>query len=87
MYGQGMNFSNWLCGAGGFMPGPLGMVVTFLFWALVIYLIVKIFGYFFPSISTRKTEESPNAVNILKTRYAAGEISRTEFEQMKNDIA
>jgi putative membrane protein len=32
-------------------------------------------------------EEIPNALAIAKQRYARGEISREEFEQIKKDLA
>jgi len=84
MYGQGMGFSNWLCGAGGFMPGPFGMIFTVLIWVVVIGLIISVFQYFF---SAKKRGGSSSSLTILKDRYAAGEISKQNFEQMKRDIA
>jgi len=84
MYGQGMGFTNWLCGAGGFMPGPLGMIVTVLFWGLLIGVVVKLFQYFFTS---KKQDTSSTAFSILKDRYASGDLTKVEFEQMKKDIA
>lgn len=87
MYGQDMGFSNWLCGGAGFMPGPMGMILAFLFWGIVIAVIFKVFQYFFSSKRTDNVAEKPNALSILKNRYAAGEISKLEFEQMKKDIA
>jgi putative membrane protein len=84
MYGQGMGFSNWLWGGAGFMHGPVGMIVMVLFWALIIGLVVKIFQFFFSPKSPYKHSSS---LEILKERYASGEINKSEFDQMKKDIA
>ena len=84
MYGQGMGFSNWLCGGAGFMPGPVGMILTILFWVLIIGLAVKLFRFLF---SSKGSSNCLSSHDILNGRYAAGEISKSEFNQMKKDIA
>lgn len=84
MYGQGMGFSNWLWGGAGFMHGPFGMIMMVLFWALIIALVIKMFQFFFPSKHQHNRSRSHE---ILKERYASGEISKSEFDQMKIDIA
>ena len=84
MYGQGMGFSNWMWGGGGLMHGPVGMIVMVLFWALIIALVVKIFQHFF---SSKTSDRQSSALEIIKERYASGEISKPEFDQMKRDIA
>lgn len=84
MYGQGMGFSNWLWGGAGVMHGPVGMIVMVLFWALIIGLGVKMFQFFFPS---KQHHSQSRSHEILKERYASGEISKSEFDQMKKDIA
>lgn len=62
--------------------GPFGMVFMLLFWFAVIYVIVSIFR----AIFGRKKEERETPMDILKRRYAAGEITKAEFDQMKRDI-
>lgn len=84
MYGQGMNFSNWLCGGGGFTQGPLGMIVMIIFWVLIVGVVVKLFQLLFPS---KTQKHNSGALEILKERYARGEITKIEFEEMKKDIA
>ena len=84
MYGQGMGFSNWLWGGAGFMHGPVGMIVMVLFLVLIIGLVVKMFQYFF---SSKSPDKQSSALEILKERYASGEINKSEFDQMKKDIA
>ena len=83
--GFGMGFgqySNWLCGPGVFFPGPLGWIVTLLFWGGLIYLLVKLFGAIF---SGEKRNPMKN-MDMLKERYARGEIGEDEYHRMKTEL-
>ena len=85
MYGQKMmGYSDWMWGGAGFMHGPVGMIVMVLFWALIIGLVVKLIQFF---LSSKSPNKQSNALDILKKRYASGEISKAEFDQMRRDIA
>ncbi len=72
----------WMWGAWGIGMGLMMLV----FWALVIIAIVVavrwIAGQSRPAPPHRDT-----ALDILRERYARGEISREEFEQRKRDLA
>ena len=61
-----------------------GWIFMVLFWVLVILGIV----YIVQAISRRSgqsgTEETP--LDILKKRYAKGEITKEEFERIKDDL-
>lgn len=85
MFRYGMN-SEWWCGPGSFFPGPLGMFVTILFWGLLIYLVVKGVQLLLPGSRKGTNEESYTAETLLKSRYARGELSREEFQQMQKDL-
>ena len=75
MMGTGM------MGTGGFMG--IGLIV---FWGLVIWAIVALArGNAFGG-SQSSPERSDSALDILKKRYARGEISREEFEDRKKDL-
>ncbi len=56
-------------------------LIHILFLALIIFIIVRLFssGGWYQS-------HPESAVDILKKRYAKGEISKEEFERMKKDI-
>ncbi len=73
-----MNEYGW--GWGGMM---LGMV---LFWALVVAGIVTLVRCAIGRGSARGHERGNKALDILKERYARGEIEREEFEQKKRDL-
>lgn len=62
----------------------LGVVHMLLFWVLVVLGIAVLVRAL--SGGGRMEGERANAMEILKARYAKGEITREQFEQMKRDI-
>ena len=68
-----------------FFGGPLGMLMMFVFWALVIYGIFYLVSRVArPSAEIVRKEETP--IEILKRRYARGEIDAEEFARRKRDL-
>jgi putative membrane protein len=55
-----------------------------IFWALIILGIVYLIKLIVGRGGKKQHEESP--LDILKRRYAKGEITREEFEKMENDL-
>ncbi len=76
------------------MYGHEGMMCGFGGWWMIFFWIIIIIGIIFlvkwlvaqgrPDSKTAPTEESP--LDILKKRYARGEITKEEFEQKKKDL-
>ena len=68
----------------GWMPmmgfGVLSMV---LFWAVLVVGLIVVGKWLWGQGSLNR-EDSP--LDILKKRYARGEINRQEFEDMKRDL-
>jgi putative membrane protein len=60
----------------------LGLLHMVVFWALVILALVAIVKW----LSGAGPSDTPRALDILKARYAKGEITREQFEQMKRDL-
>ena len=79
MYGLYNNYGGWGYGMMGGFGGGLMMIV---FWALLIVLVVWIVK----EISGRHSNSDSKALDILKERYAKGEINKEEFESKKKDL-
>ena len=71
----------------GHMMAPWGWIFMLIFWGLVIAVLV--YGLRWLVGKDRPTEGSGNRrtpLDIVKERYARGEMTREEFEQMKKDL-
>lgn len=68
--------------------GGFGLIWMLLFWGVLILLAIWLVSLLFPAV---KKSEPPadmpaSAVEILKERYARGELTREEYQQMVNTI-
>ncbi len=85
-YGYGM-MGPWMMGGFGgmwFMP-----ILMILFWGLVIWGIVWLVrgaGGCCGVAHSDHAEHHDSAMDILKSRYARGEINKQEFEDKKRDL-
>ena len=72
------------------MPGMgmwFGPVIMVAFWVLVILGIVYVFKALMSRGNEREApQERESALEILKKRYARGEINREEFEEKRKDL-
>lgn len=73
-WGWGFGILGWI------MP-----VIMIVFWGLVIWLVVVLVRRS-SRHSYRMSERSDSALEILKRRYASGEINKQEFEEKKKDL-
>ena len=80
-YGMGPGMMGW-----GYGMGWFGMIFMAIFWIAVIVGIILLIRWLWLSTNKGKpgTEDSP--LEILKRRYARGEINKEEFEQKKRDL-
>jgi putative membrane protein len=78
-WGPGMMGGGW-----GYGMGWFGSLLMLAFWALVIVGLVFLIRWFALMGRERRGEDS--ALEVLKQRYAKGEISKEEFEEKKKDL-
>lgn len=81
------NYCQWGMGPG--MMGGFGFLFVIIFWVLIVILIVLLIRRLISSSPTRTAGSSPedSALEILKKRYARGEIDKEEFEAKKKDLS
>ena len=63
-----------------------GMISMVLFWVLVILGIVVLVKWIGASSASARPP-SKTALDLLKERYARGEIDKREFEEKKRDLS
>lgn len=75
---------------GGFGFNPVGAILSFVFWALVIAGAVLLVVWLVRSLAggsfTSTAATGPSPLDILKMRYARGEITKEQFEEMRRDL-
>lgn len=84
MMGPGFTgrWGGWMWGAGMWLGG----LVMLVFWGALIvgaFLVVRLLG----GLSGSEGRTAPaSPLDILKRRYAAGELTREQYEQMRRDL-
>ena len=74
-------------GYDGFGFGGIGMGIgMLLFWGVIIFGIVLLVRGVGGSAGSGRGERDKSALDILRERYARGEIDKTEFEQKRDDL-
>ena len=82
-YGYGMMGPSMMGGFGGVWFMPIVMVI---FWGLVIWGIVALVRGVASPGNSGYSNQADSALEILKRRYARGEITKQEYEERKKDI-
>lgn len=68
--------------------GGFGFLFMAIFWIVIIAAAIWLLSNLFPrSSTTRPPQDTPESVvDILKRRYARGEINKEEYETMRHDL-
>jgi putative membrane protein len=78
MYGIYNGYGGW----GGMMSWFGGGIMMIVSWVLIIFFIVWVSK----QMSDKNSKSNNKSIDILKERYAKGEISKEQFESMKKDL-
>ena len=78
----------------GFGFGGFGLIWMTVFWVAIIALAVWVLGKIFPRVTGSSSSDSGEWRNdlslspqeILKQRYARGEVSKAEFDEILHDL-
>ena len=74
-------------GYGGYGMGFLGGIFMLLFWGLIIVGLVLVVRWLWDRAQPGAGAGAGDApLDILKRRYARGEIGKEEFERIKKDL-
>ena len=71
---------------GGWWAG-LGIILMIIFWGLIIWLIVWAIRRSGAGSGPGSGQVQQTPLDIAKTRYARGEITKEQFEQIKKDLS
>jgi putative membrane protein len=86
-YGQGYGYGPGMMGGYGWGHGwAFGMIGMLLWWVLIILGIVLLAKWLFTGMPGGRHAPGDRALEILKERYARGEIDKKEFEERKRDL-
>jgi putative membrane protein len=78
----------------GWALGGLGMIFMMFFWLIVVVLAIWLLSRLFPGATSStgaatgqaSSTDSAQALDLLKQRYARGEISKEQYEDMRHTL-
>lgn len=65
----------------------LAEILNFIFWLLILTVIVMLIMYFARMTASSSARSYDKALSIARERYAKGEITKREYEQIKEDLS
>ncbi len=85
MYGY--DYNNMMDGwNGGYSQGNSIVSLIFMSIMMILFIVLIVWAVRFFSHTTRVDGTKDNALDLLKQRYATGEIDKKQFEQIKKDL-
>ncbi len=76
----------WMMSGWGMGFGVFGWLMMLLFWILIIVGVVLVVRWFMNQEKPKWLRTEETALDILKKRYASGEIDKEQFETVKREL-
>ena len=76
----------WMMSGWGMGFGLFGWLMMLLIWILIIVGVVLVVRWFINEGMPKRLRTEETALDILKKRYARGEIGKEQFETMKREL-
>lgn len=87
MFGHWIDNFNRLCSPGSILPGPFGVIMNIIFFGLILYFLYSLFQAFFTKSHDSEGMVDPDSsFEILKMRFARGEIDAGQYKEMKTEL-
>lgn len=81
-----MMMPGWMMSGWGMGYGFFGWLMMFLFWILIIAAVVLGVRWFIDQGKLKGSSVEETPLDILKKRFASGEIDKDEFETMRREL-
>ncbi len=81
------DYGDYHMGSGMMGYGGMGIMML-VFWGLVLVVLILLISRLLPLNQNKFNDpaDRPDAIELLKQRFAKGEINRTEFKEKMNDL-
>jgi len=76
----------WMMSGWGMDYGLFGWLIMFLFWILIIAAVVLGVRWFIDQGKLKGSGVEETPLDILRKRYASGEIDKEQFETMRREL-
>ncbi len=76
----------WMMNNWGLGYGLFGWLMMLLFWILIIVGVILVVRWLVDQGRLKESQSEETPIDVLKKRYASGEIDKEQFETLKREL-